>query len=145
MEDHRASMGRAPAADRLRAPAAQLATELGARLVVLFGSAAREEGRPPEDLDVAVLCDGGVDAVAATNRLIALVGDQRVDVADLARADALLLMLVARDGVPLYEAAPGEFARFCSLAARRYADTRKFRVAERDAIRDFVARRARGR
>lgn len=36
-------------------------------------------------------------------------------------------MLVARDGVPLYEADPAAFARFASLALRRYADTRKFR------------------
>jgi hypothetical protein len=40
----------------------------------------------------------------------------------------------------LYEGSEGEFTRFASLAVRRFADTRKFRVTEREEIRDFVAR-----
>lgn len=43
------------------------------------------------------------------------------------RASPLLLALVARDGVPLYEARHGAFAGFYSLAIRRFADTRRFR------------------
>jgi hypothetical protein len=79
-----------------------------------------------------------VDVVALTNRLIALLGVQAVDLVDLRRADALLLALVARDGVALDEGAPGAFARFASLAARRFADTRKFRAAEHEQIAEFV-------
>ncbi len=41
----------------------------------------------------------------------------------------------ARDGVPLYERAPGEFARFVSLATRRFADTEKFRRAQQALLR----------
>jgi len=130
---------------RLRTVAAQLARETGLRLIVLFGSAVRDEARPPEDVDLGLLGNSAIDAVAVTNRLIEMLGEQRVDVADLGHADALLLMLVAREGVPLYEGQPGEFARFCSLAARRYADTRKFRVAEREDLRAFVARHGHGR
>jgi hypothetical protein len=63
-----------------------------------------------------------------------------VDVCDLRRADPLLMALVARDGVVLYEATPHEFDRFASLAARRYADTRKFREMERQEILDILAR-----
>ena len=124
--------------DQLRHAARQVAPGLGCRLVILFGSAARGPG--PEDLDLGVLGDSVVDAVDVTNRFIRALGLQAVDVADLRRADPLLLMLAARDGVPLYERSPGEFARFASLAARRYADTRKFRDAERHELRDFVAR-----
>ena len=51
----------------------------------------------------------------------------------------------ARDGVPLYEATAGELAEFVSLAIRRFADTRKFREAERAVIRDVVARGSRAR
>jgi predicted nucleotidyltransferase len=133
---------RIPAA-RLRRAAEQVGREVGCRLVVLFGSAARgADGATAaaRDLDVGVLCDTVPDLVALTNRFIQALGVQAVDLTDLRRADPLLLMLVARDGTPLYERAPGEFARFASLAARRYADTRKFRVAERDAVRDFIAR-----
>jgi len=67
-----------------------------------------------------------------------------VDVTDLARADPVLLALAARDGVPIYEREPGEFAPFASLAARRFADTRKFREAQARHLRAFAdPRRAR--
>jgi hypothetical protein len=49
-------------------------------------------------------------------------------------------MMVARDGVPLFEASPGAFAQFSSLAARRFADTAKFRELEHARIRAFVQR-----
>ncbi len=74
------------------------------------------------------------------DRLIRALGVQSVDVSDLSRAEPLLLMLVAREGVPLYEENPGDFACFVSLAARRFADTRKFREMERREIHDFLAR-----
>jgi predicted nucleotidyltransferase len=124
--------------DQLRHAAAQVAADLGCRLVVLFGSAAR--GAVAEDLDIGILGDALLDTVDATNRFIRALGVQAVDVADLRRADPLLLMLAARDGIPLHERERGEFARFASLAARRYADTRKFRDAERHELRDFIAR-----
>ena len=129
--------------DSLQRAAETVGRDTGSRLIVLFGSAARlpQPGPPaPEDLDLGVLGDAEPDMVDLTNRFIRLLRFQAVDVSDLRRADPLLLMLAARDGVPLYEREPGEFARFASLAARRYADTRKFRVSERDEVRDFVTR-----
>jgi predicted nucleotidyltransferase len=120
----------------------QIAEQTGLRMVVLFGSAARGEERP-EDLDLGVLGSDreAVDAVDLTNRFTVAMGRQDVDVVDLGRADPVLLMLVARDGIPLYERTPSEFACFYSLAARRFADTKKFRDAERDWIRGAAARR----
>lgn len=125
--------------DRIREAAEAVGREAGCRLVLLFGSAARGE-RAPGDLDIGVLCDEGPDPVALTNRFIRALRAQTVDVTDLRRADPLVLMLAARDGVPLYERRTGEFARFTSLAVRRYADTRKFREMERREVRDFIAR-----
>lgn len=126
-----------PSIERIRAAARQVGPEIGARLVVLFGSAARG-GAVPADLDIGILTDHPLDAVGATNRLIQLLGIQAIDVADLRRADPLLLALAARDGIPVFERQPGAFAAFASLAARRFADTRKFRDAERREVRDFV-------
>lgn len=114
---------------QLRQVATEVAGAVSARLVVLFGSVARAEVAP-RDLDIGVLVDGPADAVALTNAFTTRLGIQHVDVADLRRADPVLLALVARDGVPLYERAPGEFARFASLATRRFADTEKFRRAQ---------------
>ncbi len=79
--------------------------------------------------------------MAATNTLTRQLGTQAVDVTDLRRADPVLLALVARDGVPLYEAEPGEFSRFVSVAMRRFADTRKFRDAQQAARRGAGAGR----
>lgn len=127
--------------ERLRAAAVEIGRGGGLRLVVLFGSVARQEAGA-KDLDIGVLGGGAgpLDAIAITTRLTRLLGVQGVDVTDLGRADPLLLAQAARDGVPLYEGSAGEFARFASLAIRRFADTRKFRVSEREAIRDYVAR-----
>jgi predicted nucleotidyltransferase len=133
-----------PSLELIRQAAARLGGEIGARLIVLFGSAARA-GEAPRDLDVGVLTDGPFDPIAATNRLIQLLRVQQVDVTDLRRADPLLLALAARDGVALFEGAPGAFAAFASLAARRFADTRKFRDGEREEVQAFVrAARERG-
>lgn len=128
------------APERLRAAAERVGYELGCKLIVLFGSTARREAGDREDLDLGVLGARPLDAVAVTNRLIQELGVQEVDVADLNRADPLLLAMVAREGVPLFEAEPGAFAQFASLALRRYADTRKFREFERQEIRDRLAR-----
>lgn len=123
----------------LAAVAPQVAREAGYRLVVLFGSAAR--GEPgPDDLDLGVLASGLLDPIEATNRFVAALHTDRVDVADLRRADPVLGAVVARDGVVLFEESRGEFARFASLASRRYADTRKFRELEHQ---DFLERLAR--
>lgn len=83
---------------------------------------------------------GPVDATAVTNAFIRELGVQGIDVVDLHRADPLFLHLAARDGRPLFEATPGEHARFCSLAASRYADTRKFRDMERRELEEWLAR-----
>ena len=126
-----------PSIERIRLAAQRLGAEIGARLILLFGSAAR--GRTaPADLDIGILSDRPLDAIAATNFLIASLGTQEIDVSNLRHADPLLLALAARDGIPLYEAHPGAFATFVSLAARRFADTRKFRDAERREVRNFI-------
>ncbi len=126
-------------ADRLRETVVAIAQANAVRLVVLFGSSCRHESRPPEDLDIGFLGDAPLDLLDLTNQLIRRLGIQNVDVVDLGRAEPLLLALAARDGVPLYERSPGEFSRFVSLAARRFADTRKFRDTERREIVDFLA------
>jgi predicted nucleotidyltransferase len=137
-------MTRVPGAitdEELRAVAAELAAEAGVELVVLFGSAAGPHRARARDLDLGLRGNGPLDLLALTNRWIARLGTQAVDLVDLRRADPLLLALAARDGYPLFERDPGAFARFVSLAMRRFADTRKFREAEHAAIHAFLAAR----
>ena len=126
--------------ETIRRVAQRIGRDIEAELIVLFGSTRRIEERPPEDLDLAVLARVPLDTLALTNRFIQALRFQAVDLVDLQRADPVLLAQVARDGLPLYQARSGVFAEFASLAARKFADTRKFRDAEREQIRTYVNR-----
>ncbi len=124
----------------LRVAATNIACRFDLELVILFGSAVNDRARA-EDLDIGVRARNLVDAVQLTNEFIQQLGTQGVDLVDLRRADPLLLMLAARDGLALYQSEPSRFDEFASLAARRYADTAKFRREESAAIDDFLAKR----
>lgn len=126
--------------EALREAIRPVAEAEGLRLVVLFGSAARGHPGPPGDLDLAVRTEGELDAVHLTNRLNTVLGRSDVDLADLGRADPVLLLSVAEEGIPVYEAEPGSFVSFQSLAARRFYDTAKFREMERLEIQEFIQR-----
>lgn len=129
---------------KLREVAERLGRELGLQLIVLFGSSARP-GDTPEDLDLAVSGDEPCDTVDVTNRFAGALGRSDVDIVDLRRADPLLLMEVAEHGIALFERDPGTFTSFYSFAVRRFADTRKFREAERQAIREYIVRKGHAR
>lgn len=107
-------------------------------LVILFGSVAGGVTRADSDLDLAVKGREPLDLVALTNTITQLLHADAVDVVDLRRASPLLMMEVARGGQLLYERTPGTYAAFCSLAHRRYVDTAKLRVAQRETIRHFL-------
>ncbi len=112
---------------------ARVARELGLRLVVLHGS--RAEGRAEEgsDIDVAVLAEGAVSAARRLEiyrRLGELIGGAPLDISLLNDAQPNFLEVVADTGRPLYEATPGEFLHFRSLAGRVFADARKWQEAQ---------------
>jgi len=128
-----------PPLDHIRAVARRLGPAEGYRLIVLFGSAARGE-EWAGDVDIAVMGETPLDLVAVTNTWIQSVGFQHIDICDLRRADPLLAILIARDGLALYEASAGEFDRFVSLAVRRYDDTRKLREQEHQQLLEQIER-----
>jgi predicted nucleotidyltransferase len=126
--------------DQLRDAARQAAAELELDLVVLFGSTLRAD-RKPQDLDLALKGARRLDLLQATNRFAVLLGRNDVDLVDLSRAEPLLLMRVATEGMPLFDRTGAELNVLRSLAARRFADTRKFRDAERDYLRSYTTGR----
>jgi predicted nucleotidyltransferase len=128
-----------PPFDELRDTVSRIARERRFRLVVLFGSVARGE-LGAEDLDLAILHDEPLDLIELTNVFTVALRMQEVDLCALRHADPLLAALVARDGVPLWESRPHEFDRFALLAARRYADTHKFREAEHEELHERIER-----
>lgn len=129
--------------ESLRRALRPLASDEGLHLVVLFGSAARND-EVARDLDLGIDAGRPREMVELTNRLLTLLGRSDVDVVDLRRADPVLLRAVAEDRVPLYEAKPGAFGRFHSLAIRRFFDTRKFREAEHLEIHERLERLGHG-
>lgn len=111
----------------------------GARLVILFGSRASGHARPDSDWDLGVLW-----AEAPPPSLDAELEQRlggRVDLIDLRRAPPLLLMACVRHGQVLFDATGSEFARFASLALRRYEDTKKLRRLQEASLQAFLAAR----
>jgi predicted nucleotidyltransferase len=101
-----------------------------------FGSATRQDGTEPGDLDVAVafLAGSDRDLVTLWDELSALSGaGDRLDLLDLDAAGP-----VARShglvGVPLYEAEPGMFARRQIAASLERMDTEWLRRIELELL-----------
>jgi len=104
--------------DRLRAAARGFSD---ARLVVVFGSAARGQAASWSDLDVGVI---GVDFWRG-QEIGGILGDiigREPHVVDLERADTWLRYNVARDGVLLHEASPGVWVAFQAQAMVMWFD-----------------------
>src|SRR2546427_12505058 len=95
------------------------------RLLVLFGSAARDGARSESDVDLAVQCDGPADLDALYLALAPRLGTGRLDLIDLRRAGPLLGRAVARTRRQLFGREPGAFREFQSLAPGRDCDTAK--------------------
>jgi hypothetical protein len=89
---------------------------------VLFGSRARGEARPESDWDVGFVAQPHLDADGFLADLVTAWGTDRIDLVDLQHAGALVRYRASGDGVPLYEAAPGEFRRFWWNAVTFWCD-----------------------
>lgn len=91
-------------------------------LLVLFGSRARPDATAESDWDFGYLADGPIDALALRADLARALETDRIDLAPLDRASALLRFRAARDGVPLLEREANAFARFWLEAVRFWCD-----------------------
>lgn len=108
------------------------------KLVMLFGSTASGETHRRSDIDLAFLYATPIDLLTLVNQVIRLLRTDRVDVVDLRRASPLLQFAIAQNGRVVFERALGVYPEFCSLAFRRYVDTKKLRDARDEAIRRFL-------
>jgi uncharacterized protein len=117
---------------RIRAALAGACGELPVRLVVLFGSQADGRARPDSDVDVAVqLMPGGKwDHAFRAAGLVEDVARAEVDVVVLNEAGATLLLNVAADGIPLFEARVGDWRRFWHAAYRMYEEAAPVRAMQ---------------
>jgi uncharacterized protein len=127
--------------EEIRARLFPLTDDKDLRLIVLFGSAASGKAHCQSDIDLAFLYDGKMDILSLTNKILRLLNTDQVDVVDLRGTSPLLKFSIARKGIPIYERSPGLFSEFCSLAFRRYVDTKKLRDARAQGIRRFLESR----
>ena len=131
-------MDKIPSVVEIKKQLAPLFEEEGLQLVLLFGSAAAGVAHGKSDIDLGFLFGRPVDLLALTNRVIRLLHTDRVDVVDLRRAGSLLNFSVAKKGRLLYESSSGVYNEFCSLAFRRYVDSKKLRDRRAEAIQRFL-------
>jgi predicted nucleotidyltransferase len=101
---------------------ARIAQQPGLRLLVLHGSRARGDAHAQSDWDFAYVAERGFDVDGLLALLVESLGADRLDLADLDRAGALLRHRVASHGVPIYEIAPGTFQTFQIEAASVWCD-----------------------
>jgi len=105
-----------------------LAAEPDLQLVVLFGSASVGRARGSSDLDVAILPTNGRDGQArdfddlSLQTRLTLAARREVDLVRIDEASTLLKWEIAKAGVALLEARPGEMARFRARATSEYID-----------------------
>ncbi len=85
-----------------------LFVEHGVQVAMLFGSAARAADAPPNDLDIAVVTDGGGALLQLLDGLSDLLPKAVLDLVDL-RTASIVLRSEALAGIPLYERVPGAF------------------------------------
>lgn len=130
----RTAAGRLMAAEAGDALAALCEIE-GIELLVLFGSAAREES-DPADVDLAVRFANGVegDTLSVLARLYEVTGYENVDLLDLRRAGPLARDRALSGGRLLYQAAPGLFANAQIAAMMERLETAELRRVELDLL-----------
>jgi predicted nucleotidyltransferase len=92
------------------------------RLLLLFGSRAHGDTHERSDWDFGYLADAGMDPDALLLDLVKVLGTDRVDVVDLARAGAQIGFRAAADAQVLYEAEPGLFGKYWIEAVNFWCD-----------------------
>jgi uncharacterized protein len=130
-----------PSADEIKEKLVPLFKEEGLQLILLFGSVATGNFSKESDVDLGFLFDEAVNILDLTNRVVRLLHLNNVDIVDLRRATPTLKLAAVGHGKLLYERSPGVFHEFCSLAFRRFVDTRKLREAQGKVIQQFLQER----
>jgi predicted nucleotidyltransferase len=107
--------------DELRRATAGLVDIPDVRLVVVFGSVARDDARPDSDADIGILGGGFWPQLELGSRISARLG-REPHVVDLTAAGELLRFEVARDGICIFEREDDLWLRFRAQAMIAYWD-----------------------
>ena len=105
----------------------------GLDALMLYGSRARDDATPNSDWDLGYLASGELDAGELHGRIVEVLGDDRVDLVDLARASGQLRYRAAGDGRTIFERTPGSVERFRLRAIAYWLDMAPVVRAEYEA------------
>jgi predicted nucleotidyltransferase len=100
----------------------EAAGDTGMRMLVLFGSRARDRVHMHSDWDFGYLSGEHGDIDLLRTRLAQILATDAIDLVNLARGGALLRMQVGAEGKPLFESEPGLFVRYQDEVARTWCD-----------------------
>ena len=114
----------------------QLVQKYQLRLIVYYGSYARQEDYDPSrsDIDIAFISNIQLNSQKLfdlMSDLIILHKKSRLDLVNLQTASGLLKEAIANDGRILYEQEEGYFQSLCPYLYKCYYETRKFRQVQR--------------
>jgi predicted nucleotidyltransferase len=115
-----------------------LSRELGAVLIIIFGSAAQGKARPDSDIDIAFLSkheNSGIDLYAASQKLAGLL-KRDVDLIDLNRVSPVLQVQVLKNGRIILDQDPHLRQEFFILALKKYSRLNEERVIIIDKIKE---------
>ena len=105
----------------------------GLDALILYGSRARGDATPNSDWDLGYLASGELDTRELHSRIVEVLGDDRVDLVDLARASGQLRYRAAGDGRTIFERTPGSVERFRLWAITYWLDMAPVVRAEYEA------------
>lgn len=106
----------------------------GLRLLLLVGSRARADASERSDWDLAYLGDPTLDPWALLADLSRVLGTDRVDLADLDRANGVFRYRAAKDGVCILEGERGLYDRFWFEAVSFWCDAEPVLKPERESL-----------
>lgn len=95
----------------------------GLRMLLLFGSRARDDAHPLSDWDFGYLADEPFDHSGLLAAIVEAVGSDRVDLVDPRASAGCCAYRAARDGQMVFEARPHLGERFRLDAVQFWCDT----------------------
>lgn len=122
----------------------QMVEKYHLRLIVYYGSYARQEDYDPSrsDIDIAFISNIQLNSQQIfdlMSDLIILHKKSKLDLVNLQTASGLLKEAVANDGRVLYEQEEGYFQSLCPYLYKCYYETRKFRQVQRAIFENKLA------
>ena len=127
----------------------EIAKTYNLKLVLIFGSAARERVHPGSDIDVAVLA-ADYESFSLTMQsdlhleIQRLFEDREVDLVFLNRADPLFMKKILENYILLY-GSKQLLAKLRIYAYKRYVDHKKYFDLERDYAERFIRKKLKGK